>query len=130
MEFTDEVLKSHRYIHGDVFSFLRQGSASLDIRLSDTMGKHKYSLTFTDQMKLTGGGKILAGPSPIPGVELDPHWIPFWVDMRKTGRIVVGTGSTMLINFTATDGEVFLPFLKFHVTVAGEQIIYCNKKGV
>ena len=130
IEFTEENQKSsQRYIPGPVFSFLRHGNFTMDFKLSDNTGAHKYHLGFTKQVKLSGGGKLLASSVPVPGVELDSHWIPFWVDLRKTGRVVIGTGSTTLINFTASDGEVLLPFLKFYGGNAGEQIIYCDKKG-
>ena len=102
----------------------------MDLRLSDSNGAHKYNLPFTDKVKISSAGKAVAGPSTIPGVELAAHWIPFWLDLRKTGRIVIGTGSTTLINFTAADGGVLTPFLKFHGRNAGDQVIYCDKKGV
>lgn len=130
MGFADGEMESERYIHREVFSFLRQGTARLIFKLLNSLGQHKHTLDFQDKMRLYGGGSTLAGPTPIPGADLDPHWIPFWVDMRKTGRIVVGTGATVLVNFTATDGEVLLPFLKFNVFDTGEKIIYCDKKGV
>lgn len=130
MEFTDEEMQSARYARGDAFSFLRKGNADMTLRFSNTQGQVKYRLLLTNEMKLTDSGKLLAAASPIPGTDRDPHWIPFWVDMREPGRIVAGTGASVIINFTATDGEVFTPLLTFYPSAKEEQIIYCDKKGV
>ena len=129
MEFPNDNLKSEQYIHGDVFSFLRRGSTDLNFKLYRAGGGHKYTISFSDEVKLSGSGNPTAETAQIPGVNLDPHWIPFWVDMRKTGRITVGTGATVLLNFTDVS-EQLLPFLNFFVSAAGEQIIYCDKKGM
>lgn len=123
-------MKSDRYVHGYVFSFLRKGKTAMSLKIANGQGQVKYWLHLADEMKLNGGGEVLAAPVQIPGTDLDPHWIPFWVDMRKSGRVVAGTGATLLVNFTATDGEVITPFFMFSVTAKEEQIIYCDKKGV
>ena len=123
-------MESDRYAPGDVFSFLRKGNADINLKFVNTQGQTEYRLIITNKMKLTGNSNVLVSPTPIPGADRDPHWIPFWVDMRKPGRVVVGTGASVVIDFTLTGGEVVTPLVKFLSSAKEEQIIYCDKKGV
>lgn len=128
IEIPDDPPKTPRYVHGDIFSFMRRGKAQIEIKLLDSKKIFVYSVKLGDTARMTGGGKELVGPTAIPGIDRAPHWIPFWVDLRKTGRVVVGTGSTVLINYTPEE-EKALPFIFFPDLGVREQIVYCDKKG-
>ena len=120
---------SNLFIHGEVFSFWRQNIKNATLEFYDSFGKVSYSVLFNEAVHLFDGKGILAGPTRIPGIGADKHWIPFWLDMRKTGTIVIGSGATVLLNYTATDCDVTPPFIKF-ISDESELIMYCDKEGL
>ena len=130
MEFFNDSLLSERSVHGEVFSFLKEGKDKIEIRLGDSSNKSIYVVHLEDQMMLNKAGKTKAGPTLVPGVDLDSHWIPFWVDVRKIGRVVIGTGATVLINYTATEDVKPLSIMWFATPVLGRKVIFCGKKGL
>lgn len=103
----------------------------MDLDLSSSDQSVSFKLRFSRTASLfDSSSAVVAGPATIPGLTIITHWLPYWVDLRNAGHIVVGIGATVLLNYDTGSADTFV-FGKFTLQnpSSSEKLIFCDSKG-
>lgn len=128
VELDTEKMASSLFIFGQTFFFMRNTASEMNLEFYSADGNITYKLSLTGDVSLLDSTSTkVAGPSTIPG-EVS-HWVPFWIDFRNVGHIIVGAGATEFFDYDPGISET-PAYGKFVLkSSSSEKLVYCQQKG-